>query len=114
MNLPERKSIRLKYCDYSSPGAYFVTVCTKNKQNLFWNKRTEQIHAVGAATRRPQNETVLPAALTKTGMLVDCAIQNIPEIYPGVFLNEREYCEIWNHIDGNPYKWTDDCYYYEY
>ena len=35
--LPKRKDIRLKNYDYSSPGAYFVTICTKNKKNYFWN-----------------------------------------------------------------------------
>ena len=30
-----RKSIRLKGWDYSEPGAYFVTICTHNRQPLF-------------------------------------------------------------------------------
>ena len=30
-----RKTLRLKGYDYSQPGAYFVTICTKNKGNLF-------------------------------------------------------------------------------
>ena len=40
MNLPNRKSLRLKTYDYSLPGAYFVTVCTHKRQRLFcpeWN-----------------------------------------------------------------------------
>ena len=32
MELRERKSPRLKDYDYSHPGAYFVTICTKDKQ----------------------------------------------------------------------------------
>ena len=35
--LPKRKDIRLKNYDYSSPGAYFVTICTENRKNYFWN-----------------------------------------------------------------------------
>lgn len=35
MELPNRKSIRLKGYDYSSNGAYFVTICTQNRLNLF-------------------------------------------------------------------------------
>ena len=31
-NLPRRKPTRLPQWDYSSPGAYFVTVCTKNRE----------------------------------------------------------------------------------
>jgi REP element-mobilizing transposase RayT len=30
-----RRSIRLKGYDYSQAGAYFITICTKNRQNLF-------------------------------------------------------------------------------
>ena len=32
--LPQRKSARLKDFDYSSPGAYFVTLCTEGKRQL--------------------------------------------------------------------------------
>ena len=30
-----RRSTRLKGYDYSSPGLYFITICTKNRQNFF-------------------------------------------------------------------------------
>ncbi len=32
---PQRKSIRLATYDYSTPGAYFVSICTHNKQCVF-------------------------------------------------------------------------------
>lgn len=54
--LPKRKSARLKGYDYSSPGAYFVTVCTKNREELF-----EIEFPVGNDLRvvpPPQNEIV--------------------------------------------------------
>lgn len=34
MSLPKRKHPRLKQHDYSEPGAYFITVCTKNKAHI--------------------------------------------------------------------------------
>lgn len=43
MNLPNRKTTRLKGYDYSTPGAYFVTICTKDKKCLF------EIETVGNA-----------------------------------------------------------------
>ena len=50
--LPKRKDIRLKNYDYSSPGAYFVTICTENRKNYFWNGSIDpQVfdwHSVGA------------------------------------------------------------------
>ena len=33
-NLPNRKPTRLKDYDYSSSGAYFITVCTQNRKKL--------------------------------------------------------------------------------
>ena len=30
-----RRSIRLKEYDYSQPGAYFITICTHQRENLF-------------------------------------------------------------------------------
>ncbi len=35
MELPKRKSTRLKDYDYSQNGAYFVTICTHNRKCLF-------------------------------------------------------------------------------
>ena len=34
MKLPERKNIRLKSYDYSSPGFYFVTICSDGRNNI--------------------------------------------------------------------------------
>ena len=33
MDLPKRKPNRLSYYDYSTPGAYFVTICTYKRKN---------------------------------------------------------------------------------
>ena len=43
MEFPKRKSIRLKGYDYGQNGAYYVTICTKDKAHLFG-----EIIAVGA------------------------------------------------------------------
>ncbi|MBE6756568.1 MAG: transposase [Clostridia bacterium] len=34
MKLPERKQIRLQNYDYSSPGAYYVTLCTEKRRKV--------------------------------------------------------------------------------
>ena len=72
-NLPQRKSLRLKGYDYGASGYYFVTLCTKGRACLFW-----QI-PVGADSIRPD-----PPLLTPLGQIVDTAIQEIPNHYPGV------------------------------
>ena len=33
--LPKRKPLRLKEFDYATEGAYFITICTKNRKMLF-------------------------------------------------------------------------------
>lgn len=33
-NLPRRKKTRLEDFNYSTPGAYFITICTENRRNL--------------------------------------------------------------------------------
>ncbi len=40
---PRRKSIRLQEYDYSQPGAYFVTICTQNRECLFGRISNEKI-----------------------------------------------------------------------
>lgn len=58
MNLPKRKPTRLKDYDYSSEGAYFITICTHNRKNLFSN-------IVGAIHESPENK------LNSNGKIVD-------------------------------------------
>ena len=38
-NLPKRKAVRIVDYDYSTPGAYFITVCTANREKIFWSDR---------------------------------------------------------------------------
>lgn len=46
MQLPKRRKTRLTEYDYQMPGAYFVTICTDKRCNLFWEN-------VGASIARP-------------------------------------------------------------
>ena len=72
MELPKRKQNRLAGYDYSAPSAYFITVCTNNKRNLFWKN-------VGAVIGRPEN---IP--LSNLGLVVKQAILDIPKHYAAV------------------------------
>jgi len=57
--LPKRKDICLKNFDYSSPGAYFVTICMENRKYYFWNESIDPQkfywRSVVANCFRPQN-----------------------------------------------------------
>ena len=79
-NLPKRKPIRIENYDYSTPGAYFITVCVNDRKPILWN--------VGAAICRPN--------LSKIGAVVDMAILQIPEHYPAVSVDK--YCVMPDHI----------------
>ena len=84
MDLPKRKPLRLKEYDYSQNGAYFVTVCTKDRAPVFG-------HIVGGGLRAAPH-----VALTSIGIAVERAILSIPKINPGV---ECEiYCVMPDHI----------------
>lgn len=80
--LPRRKNIRLKNYDYSQNGYYFVTICTKDKQCILWDNH------VGAPTGRPE--------LSDIGVIVETAIENIPNIYINVHIDN--YIIMPNHI----------------
>ena len=79
---PKRKPNRLYRFDYSTPGAYFVTVCTKDKQKI--------LSTVGATIGRPQIK------LTEYGLIVDRVIQNISAIYPAITVDQ--YVIMPNHV----------------
>ena len=92
MERPTRKPNRLPEYDYSQNGAYFVTICTGDKQNLFWN-------TVGADIIRQQmedEEFVLHLPLSEYGRIAEQGILNIPQCYPSVTV--EKYCIMPNHI----------------
>ena len=81
---PKRKPNRLINYDYSKPGAYFITICTRNKENLFWEN-------VGASIARPQD-----ILLTEDGKIVDYAINQITNFYKNISIDH--YVIMPNHI----------------
>ncbi len=161
MELPNRKPNRLPNFDYSAPGVYFITICTKNKACVLGQ-------VVGASIARPPR-----VQLTNWGHIVEQAICDIQNHYPAISVDhyvvmpnyihlllqintdadgramlaptistviqqlkgvvtkrigqsiwqklfhdhvirgEKDYLKIWEYIEGNPSKWTEDCFYVE-
>ena len=155
----KRKQIRLSNFDYSSPNAYFITICTDRRRNLFWKN-------AGAIIERPEN-----VPLTDLGKIVRQSISSISKHYPSITVdnsvimpnhihlllqihtdadgrpviapsistvvrlmkgtvskqagfpvwqkgfydhvirNESDYQDLWNYIEGNPGKWSEDRFY---
>ena len=79
--LPKRKPTRLKDFDYSTNGAYFITICTEKRVNIL-----SQI--VGEGLPLPQ--------LSDFGSVADRWINKIPEKYNEVTLDN--YVIMPNHI----------------
>ena len=84
MNLPKRLPNRIPNFDYSTPGAYFLTICLKNRRNLLWE-------SVGASIARPQKPS-----LSACGLIVDRAIQEIPKHYAAITVDN--YVVMPNHV----------------
>ena len=83
-DLPKRKEIRIREYDYSAPGAYFVTICTANRENVLWE-------TVGADSIRPQDIT-----LSAIGKVVEQGVLQIPEHYENVWVDK--FCIMSDHV----------------
>ncbi|MBQ8783528.1 MAG: transposase [Clostridia bacterium] len=161
MSLPKRKPNRLKDYDYSSNGAYFLTICTKDKQKILCDivrvddlgdpiiKLTEIGKIVDkyiVSANKIDNVTVDKYVVMPNHIHMIVSVENfggsprsstltsatIPNLVSALkrFINaeagknifhrsyhdhiirdENDYLRIWEYIDTNPVKWTNDCYY---
>ena len=84
MTLPKRQSNRLKDYDYRHQGVYFVTICVRDRLNLFW----QPLAAVSAITETPP--------LSTQGYIVERCIQEMPIHYSGMQING--YVIMPNHV----------------
>jgi putative transposase len=75
-----RRSIRLKGYDYSQPGAYFITICTHQRENRFG---------------QVQDGVMQPNRL---GKILQHAWHDLPCHYPHVRLGA--FCLMPNHVHG--------------
>lgn len=66
MNLPKRKPTRLKEYDYSTPGAYFITICSHNRKCIFSEIKNNDFNL---------NDN----KLNKCGICVKQVIEKIPD-----------------------------------
>lgn len=84
MNLPKRKPTRLRNYDYSSEGAYFITICSHKKQCIF-------SHIVGDGVY-----DIPKIKLSKYGKTVEKYIQKMNQQYD--YVNINKYVIMPNHI----------------
>ena len=79
--LPQRKPTRLKNFDYSTNGAYFLTICTQKRKNILST-------IVGEGSPLPK--------LSPYGKIVDFWIRELPKKYPEISVDC--YVIMPNHI----------------
>ena len=82
--LPKRKPTRLKGYDYSTSGAYFLTICVKGRKQLLSKIVGDDAYIV------PQNN------LSEIGLICDKYINNINIKYENVTIDK--YVIMPNHI----------------
>ena len=103
-----RKQIRLQNYDYSNNGAYFETICTKDKKPTLCK-------IVGDGINTLANE-LIPKLISsfkrftnkKAG--VDLWQRSF---YDHVIHDEKDYQTRLEYIENNPLKWEFDDYYFE-
>lgn len=84
MELPKRKTNRLKEYDYCNPNAYFITICTNDRKHYFWNKNTSIIKK---AANTP---------LSAFGIIACQCICDIPKHYPMISVDQ--FAVMPNHV----------------
>ena len=102
--LPKRKPNRLPEFEYGA-GAYFVTICTQNRKNLFWAPLSKESleRNVGAAVQpftasalHDRESDIIRPSLSDCGKVVERAILSISEHYPNVTVDH--YVVMANHV----------------
>jgi len=76
----DRKRMRLKDFDYSADGAYFITICTKDKQHFFGDIKNDKM------------------ILNSIGNVAEKCWQEIPDHFPDSEIGE--YVIMPNHAHG--------------
>lgn len=85
--MEERKRNRLPCYDYSQPGAYFVTVCVKNREHILGEKVQ---NCRGRCPHRPNTEDY--------GKIILSPIGKIAEKYIKTMCGVQKYIIMPNHI----------------
>ena len=93
---PKRKQIRIDDYDYSTPGAYFITVCTANREKIFWSDRRGELCSPTCIVDTGDQRSPLRVELSDIGMIVDNEIKKLNSIYDTVRVDK--YCIMPDHI----------------
>ena len=94
MEYKYRKSTRLDIFDYNSVGAYFITICTQNKEHLLSEIK---LTFVGTdVPDGPQTSKEIFVELTEYGKIADKYINQLNDFYENISVDD--YIIMPNHI----------------
>jgi len=85
MELPKRKSTRLKNYNYNAPGIYFITICTQDKKQIL-----SRITKTSNVNEIPDN------ILTNYGTVAEKFLKQMSHFYENIIL--EKYVIMPNHI----------------
>ncbi len=85
MKLPQRKALRLKNYDYSTPGMYFITLCTKHHKELL-----SKIEVGTGLPDCPQSK------LTKYGEIANSQLSVMSDYYENIKIDK--FVVMPNHV----------------
>ena len=141
MNVKKRRDMRLREFDYSLPGAYFLTVCTKSRRQILStiHEGCTILSAVGRICEtqlllleerypvRIERHVIMPnhvhmllslcswksvtTKLVNTEMHTPGNVVWQRSFYDHVVRNEDDFRDVWQYIDNNPKKWELDRFY---
>ena len=90
--LAKRKTIRLKNYDYSQNGYYFITICTKERQPIFWESApTKSIMTVIGQMKRWVSKKIGSSVWQKS-------------YFEHIIRDENDYIKTVEYILNNPIK----------
>ena len=81
---PQRKNIRNPRFNYSYPGAFFITICTKDKKCIL------------SSVIKNDDELYPKVVLTNIGAIADKYINQLKDFYDNIFI--KQYVIMPNHI----------------
>ena len=93
---PKRKPLRLKNYDYSTPGAYFITICTAGKKCMLSTVVGDVIRVLKSMSIRQARPYWGKGPLFQRFY------------YDHIIRNEKDYGEVWAYIEENPLRWAED------
>ena len=106
--LPKRKELRLKQYDYSTAGAYFITICVQDRKRIL-SDVIPPTTAVGVGAL--DDPKIFPLRLTETGKIVEkhlLASENIPGVKIDRFVIMPDHVHVIVFLDPSKYKKRQD------